>query len=51
MLKNGLKKTPLLLKQHRDVRLKFPHKEKENWFWERVLWTDDTKIELFSHNH
>ena len=56
MLRNGLKtwrpkKTPLLLKQQRDARLKFlrQHKEKENSFWERVLWTDETKIELFGH--
>ena len=58
MLRNGLKSrrpkiTPLLLKQHRDTRLKFTrqHKEKENLFWERVLWTDKTKIELFGHNY
>ena len=44
MLGNGLKsqrpkKIPLLLKQHRDARLKFvrQHKEKGNSFWERVL--------------
>ena len=58
MLRNGLKsrrpkKTPLLLKRHWDARLKFvrQHKEKENSFWERVLWTDATKIELFGHNY
>ena len=58
MLRNGLKswrpkKTPLLLKQHRVARLKFvrQHKEKENLFWERVLWTCETKIELFGHNY
>ncbi len=27
------------------------HKEKENSFWERVLWIDETKIELFGHNY
>ena len=44
MLRNDLKsrrpkKTPLLLKRHRDARLKFVRqsKEKENLFWERVL--------------
>ena len=58
MLKKGLKsgrpkKTPLQLKQHRNARLKFvrQHKEKENSFWERALWTDETKIELFGHNY
>ena len=47
MLRNVLKsrrpkKTPLLLKRHRDARLKFirQHKEKGNLFWERVLGTD-----------
>ena len=58
MLRDGLKswrpkKIPLLLKRHRDARLKFirPHKEKKNSFLERVLWTDETKIELFGHNY
>ena len=58
MPRNGLKlqkpkKTPLQLKRHRDVRLKFvrQHKEKENSFLERVLWTDETKIGLFGHNY
>ncbi len=51
MLRNGLKsgrtkETPFLLKRHRDAKLKFvrQHKEKENSFWERVLWTDEIKI-------
>ena len=58
MPRNGLKlrrlkKTPLLLKRYRDARLKFmiQHKEKENSFWERLLWTDESKIELFGHNY
>ena len=58
MLWNGLKsqrpkKTHLLLKRGRDARLKFArqHKEKENSFWERVLWTDETKIKLLGHNY
>ena len=58
MLRNGLKsrrskKTPLLLERHWDARLKFvrQHEEKENSFWERVLWTDETKIELFGYNY
>ena len=56
MLRNRLKsrkpkKTPLLLKRHRDARLKFvrQYKEKKNSFWERILWTYKTKIELFGH--
>ena len=58
MLRNCLnsrrpKKTPLQLKRRRDAKLKFvrQHKEKENSFWERVVWTDETKIELFGHNY
>ena len=58
MLKNGQKswrpkKITFLLKRHGDARLKFvrQHKEKENSFWERVLWTDKTKIGLFGHNY
>ena len=56
MLRNGLKprrpkKTPLLLKRHKDARLIFVRQEKENSFWERVLWTDETKIDLFGHNY
>ena len=58
MLRNGLKlrrpkKTSLQLERHKDARLIFvrQHKEKKNSFWERVLWTDETKIELFGHNY
>ena len=58
MLRNCLKsqrqkETPLLLKRHRDARMKFVRlqKEKENSFWERVLCRDKTKIELFDHNY
>ena len=43
------KKTPLLLKRH--AMLNFVSKHKENSFWEKVLWTDETKIDLFGHNH
>lgn len=47
------RKTPLLMKRHRDARLKFvkEHKDKEYSFWEKVLWTDESKIELFGHNY
>ena len=45
------RKTLLLLKRYRDARLKFAkeHKDKECTFWEKVLWTDESKIELFGH--
>ena len=33
---------PLLVRRHRDTRLKLvrEHKDKENSYWERVLWTE-----------
>ena len=58
MLRDGLtsrrpKKTLLLLKRHKDAKLKFvrQHKENEKSFCERVLWTDETKIDLFGHSY
>ena len=46
------RKTPPLLKRHRDARLKFvrEHKDKEKSYWERVLWTVKTMIELLGRN-
>ena len=38
-------------KRQRDAWLKFVRREKENLFRERLLWTDETKIELFDHNY
>ena len=56
--KNELKgcrarKKPLLHQRHRKARLKFArdHKDKDLTFWKHVLWSDETKIELFGHNH
>jgi transposase len=53
--RNGLRgciarKKPLLKKQHRDARLQFAltHLSHPDTYWQRVLWTDETKIELFS---
>ena len=45
-------KTPLLLKRHREARLKFVREQmdKEKSYWERVLCTDGSKIELFGRN-
>ena len=39
-------KKPLLSKRHRQLRLSFAQKYKE-WTiedWERVIWTDETKV-------
>ena len=41
------RKTPLLRKRHKkDLYL-----DKPQSFWENVLWTDETKIELFGNAH
>ena len=44
--------TPLIVKRHRDVRLEFvrEHKDIEKSYWGKVLWTDESKIELFGRN-
>ena len=45
--------TPLLVKRHRDAWLEFvrEHKDKEKSYWDRVLCTDESKIELFVRNY
>ena len=44
--------TPLLTVKHVRSRLKFAkdHLDKWNEFWERVIWSDEIKIELFGRN-
>ena len=46
------RKTPLHKKRHLEARLAFAknHLEQDDAFWDQVLWTDETKIELFGHN-
>uniref|UniRef100_A0A3B1IFP7 Transposase Tc1-like domain-containing protein n=1 Tax=Astyanax mexicanus TaxID=7994 RepID=A0A3B1IFP7_ASTMX len=46
------RKKPLLQKRHLKTRLKFAadHMDKDKTFWRKVLWSDETKIELFGHN-
>lgn len=46
------RRKPLLQKRHLKARLKFAadHMDKEKAFWRKVLWSDETKIELFGHN-
>jgi transposase len=46
------RKTPLLKPIHLKTRLKFArdHVEKPLSYWSNVLWTDETKIELFGLN-
>lgn len=47
------RKTPLLKKRHKKGRLIFAKEylDKPQSFWENVLWTDETKIELFGNGH
>ena len=47
------RKKPLLNKKHRQARLEFAleHLDRPASFWKQVLWTDETKIELFGHNY
>ncbi len=42
------RKVPLLKKAHVQTRLKFANDSEENWV--KVLWSDETKIELFDIN-
>ena len=47
------RKKPLLLNRHKKARLQFATAlgDKDHSFWRNVLWSDETKIELFGHNH
>lgn len=56
--KNGLhgrvaRKKPLLRKCHKEARLKYAtlHRDKPQTFWEKIMWSDETKIELFGKNY
>ncbi len=42
------RKVPLLKKAHVQARLKFANDSEENWV--KVLWSDETKLELFGIN-
>ena len=46
------RKKPLLQNRHQKARLRFAtaHGDKDHTFWRNVLWSDETKIELFGHN-
>ncbi len=47
------KGTPLLTQRHKKARLEFAktYVTKPQSFWENVLWTDETKVELFGKGH
>lgn len=55
--RNGLfsrspRKVPLLKRQHVKARLDFvkTYGEKPQEFWDKIIWSDETKIELFGRN-
>ncbi len=43
------RRTPLLTQRHKKARLEFAktYETKPQSFWENILWTDETKVELF----
>lgn len=48
------RRTPLLKEKHfKNAGLEFAkmHIDKPQYFWEDVLWTDETKLELFGKSH
>ena len=46
------RKRPLLQNCLKKARLRFAtaHEDKDHTFWRNVLWSDETKIELFGHH-
>ena len=46
------RKKPLLQNHHKNARLRFAtaHEDKDHTFWRNVLWSEETKMELFGHN-
>jgi hypothetical protein len=46
------RKKPLLQNRHKKDRLRFAtaHGDKDHTFWRNILWSDETKIELFGRN-
>uniref|UniRef100_A0AAZ3RAK1 Transposase Tc1-like domain-containing protein n=1 Tax=Oncorhynchus tshawytscha TaxID=74940 RepID=A0AAZ3RAK1_ONCTS len=46
------RKKPLLQNSHKKARLRFAtaRGDKDCTFWRNVLWSDETKVELFGHN-
>ena len=47
------RRTQLLRERHKKAQLEFAktHPDKPKSFWENVLWTDETKLELFGKAH
>jgi hypothetical protein len=49
---HSARKKPQLQNRNKKARLRFAtaHGDKERTFWRNVLWSDETKTELFGHN-
>lgn len=49
---HSARRKPFLQQKHKQARLQFAneHRGKDLNFWRHVLWSDETKIELFGHN-
>ena len=47
------RKKPLVQNHHKKARLRCAtaHGDKDRTSWRNVLWSDETKIELFGHNN
>ena len=47
------RRTPLLTQRHKKARLEFAktYLRKPKSFWENVMWTNETKVELFGKAH
>ena len=47
------RKTPFLTQRHKKARLEFAktYLRKPKTFWKNVLWSDETKVELFGKGH
>ena len=49
---HSARKKPLLKDRPKKARLQFAtaHGDEDHSFWRNILWSDETKIELFGHN-
>ena len=47
-----VRKTPFLKKRHKKKRLEYAkmHQKKSMRFWKKVLWSDETKLEIWGSN-
>lgn len=48
----GVRRKPLFCKNSTAAQLRFPklHLNKLKDVWNNVLWTDETRVEMFGHN-